>query len=79
MADFLGRWEMPSASEKKKENKVKLRQRINKDIDQCMRRFKIKNPLIKKGKWTKDEDILLMNLFENHGKNRGAAAELRIA
>tara|TARA_R110002020_G_scaffold282909_1_gene498660 strand:- start:813 stop:1034 length:222 start_codon:yes stop_codon:yes gene_type:complete len=33
MADFLGRWEMPSASEKKKENKVKLRQRINKDID----------------------------------------------
>ncbi len=33
MADFLGRWEMPSASEKKKENKDKLRQRINKDID----------------------------------------------
>ena len=34
-----------------------------------MRRFKIKNPLIKKGKWTKDEDLLLMNLFDNHGKN----------
>lgn len=33
MADFLGRWEMPSVFERKKENKDELRQRINKDID----------------------------------------------
>jgi len=34
-----------------------------------MRRFKIKNPLIKKGKWTKEEDLLLLKLMETYGKN----------
>jgi hypothetical protein len=42
---------------------------LNKDPDKCMRRFNIKNPSIKKGKWTKEEDKKLMNLIDTYGKN----------
>jgi hypothetical protein len=42
---------------------------LKKDTDKCIRRFKVKNPLIKKGKWTKEEDQKLLDLMDIFGKN----------
>ena len=54
---------------KNKKDWRQLSNKLNKDTEKCIRRFKIKNPLIKKGKWSKEEDKKLMDLIEIHGKN----------
>lgn len=42
--------------------------KLNKNTEKCVRRFNIKNPLIKKGRWTEEEDIKLLNLVEKYGR-----------
>lgn len=41
----------------------------NKTPLQCFRRFKIINPKFKKGKWSSEEDKLILNLIGTFGKN----------
>lgn len=41
----------------------------NKNNLQCYRRFLAINPLYKKGKWTEEEDKLLLNLVDQFGKS----------
>lgn len=41
----------------------------NKTATQCFKRFKIINPKHKKGKWSSEEDALIINLIEIFGKN----------
>lgn len=42
---------------------------LNKKVYDCINRFKILNPIFKKGHWTSEEDNQVSILIETHGKN----------
>ena len=48
----------------------------NKNKFQCYRRYLTINPTIKKGKWTKEEDIMLIDLVQKHGKVWSSVAKI---
>ena len=42
---------------------------LNKTPKQCFSRYKCIDPKIKKGRWTKKEDLLLLSLFDVYGRD----------
>lgn len=68
---------MASLTDLKIRNKWKaISKLLNKKVYDCINRYKIINPTIKKGHWTNEEDKQVADLVQNHGKNWALIASL---